>query len=238
MELENGLENKFELNVNLEKEQKNFFDTTLGKVINSGLDFGLRAILPDMIENQIINIKDALFENGIKDGIQTAVDSIIDFGKSVSGIFTGKFDNMTQVETAIGNGGIIDTVSNLIDKSLIKVQQKGIINYQVKNLITKGKDIILNNVTTSLKNEMKFQENAIYEIENYINDFNDFFNNKDFEGMTKEYNKIKDKLEKVIPLENIMKEISRTEIVYNLIKNNGNNFNLSEGEIEFIKKIN
>lgn len=238
MELENGLENKFELNVNLEKEQKNFFDTTLGKVINSGLDFGLRAILPDMIENQIINIKDALFENGIKDGIQTAVDSIIDFGKSVSGIFTGKFDNMTQVETAIGNGGIIDTVSNLIDKSLIKVQQKGIINYQVKNLISKGKDIILNNVTTSLKNEMKFQENAIYEIENYINDFNDFFNNKDFEGMTKEYNKIQDKLEKVIPLENIMKEISRTEIVYNLIKNNGNNFNLSEGEIEFIKKIN
>lgn len=238
MELENELENKFELNVNLEKEQKNFFDTTLGKVINSGLDFGLRAILPDMIENQIINIKNALFENGIKDGIQTAVDSIIDFGKSVSGIFTGKFENMSQVETAIGNGGIIDTVSDLIDKSLVKVQQKGIIGYQVKNLITKGKDIILNNVTTSLKNEMKFQENSIYEIENYINNFNDFFNNKDFEGMTKEYNKIQDKLEKVIPLENIMREISRTEIVYNLIKNNGNNFNLSEGEIEFIKKIN
>ena len=238
MELENELENKFELNVNLEKEQKNFFDTTLGKVINSGLDFGLRAILPDMIENQIINIKDALFENGIKDGIQTAVDPIIDFGKSVSGIFTGKFENMSQVETAIGNGGIIDTVSDLIDKSLVKVQQKGIIGYQVKNLITKGKDIILNNVTTSLKNEMKFQENSIYEIENYINNFNDFFNNKDFEGMTKEYNKIQDKLEKVIPLENIMREISRTEIVYNLIKNNGNNFNLSEGEIEFIKKIN
>ena len=238
MELENELENKFELNVNLEKEQKNFFDTTLGKVINSGLDFGLRAILPDMIENQIINIKDALFENGIKDGIQTAVDSIIDFGKSVSGIFTGKFENMSQVETAIGNGGIIDTVSDLIDKSLVKAQQKGIIGYQVKNLITKGKDIILNNVTTSLKNEMKFQENSIYEIENYINNFNDFFNNKDFEGMTKEYNKIQDKLEKVIPLENIMREISRTEIVYNLIKNNGNNFNLSEGEIEFIKKIN
>ena len=238
MELENELENKFELNVNLEKEQKNFFDTTLGKVINSGLDFGLRAILPDMIENQIINIKDALFENGIKDGIQTAVDSIIDFGKSVSGIFTGKFENMSQVETAIGNGGIIDTVSDLIDKSLVKIQKKGIIGYQVKNLITKGKDIILNNVTTSLKNEMKFQENSIYEIENYINNFNDFFNNKDFEGMTKEYHKIQDKLETVIPLENIMREISRTEIVYNLIKNNGNNFNLSEGEIEFIKKIN
>ena len=238
MELENELENKFELNVNLEKEQKNFFDTTLGKVINSGLDFGLRAILPDMIENQIINIKDALFENGIKDGIQTAVDSIIDFGKSVSGIFTGKFENMSQVETAIGNGGIIDTVSDLIDKSLVKVQQKGIIGYQVKNLITKGKDIILNNVTTSLKNEMKFQENSIYEIENYINNFNDFFNNKDFEGLTKEYNKIQDKLEKEIPIENIMREVSRTEIVYNLIKNNGNNFNLSEGEIEFIKKIN
>lgn len=83
MEIENEIENdkKIENNVNLEKEQKNFFDTTLGKVIDTGLDIGLRAILPDLIEDQVINIKNALIDNGINDGIHTAVDSIIDFGK-------------------------------------------------------------------------------------------------------------------------------------------------------------
>ena len=240
MEIENEIENdkKIENNVNLEKEQKNFFDTTLGKVIDTGLDIGLRAILPDLIEDQVINIKNALIDNGINDGIHTAVDSIIDFGKSFSGIFTGKFDNIEQVETAIGQGGIIDTTSDLLDKAIIKIYQKGIIGSQIKNLITKGKDLILSNVSSNLKNEINLQEKSFSDIEENIANFNNFYNNKDFEGMTKEYNKIQSELKKLIPLENVLNETKRIDILYNLIKNNGHNFNLNENEISFIQKMN
>lgn len=229
---------KIENNVNLEKEQKNFFDTTLGKVIDTGLDIGLRAILPDLIEDQVINIKNALIDNGINDGIHTAVDSIIDFGKSFSGIFTGKFDNIEQVETAIGQGGIIDTTSDLLDKAIIKIYQKGIIGSQIKNLITKGKDLILSNVSSNLKNEINLQEKSFSNIEENISNFNNFYNDKDFEGMTKEYNKIQSELKKLIPLENVLNETKRIDILYNLIKNNGHNFNLNENEISFIQKMN
>lgn len=240
MEIENEIENdkKIENNVNLEKEQKNFFDTTLGKVIDTGLDIGLRAILPDLIEDQVINIKNALIDNGINDGIHTAVDSIIDFGKSFSGIFTGKFDNIEQVETAIGQGGIIDTTSDLLDKAIIKIYQKGIIGSQIKNLITKGKDLILSNVSSNLKNEINLQEKSFSDIEENIANFNNFYNNKDFEGMTKEYNKIQSELKKLFPLENVLNETKRIDILYNLIKNNGHNFNLNENEISFIQKMN
>lgn len=240
MEIENEIENdkKIENNVNLEKEQKNFFDTTLGKVIDTGLDIGLRAILPDLIEDQVINIKNALIDNGINDGIHTAVDSIIDFGKSFSGIFTGKFDNIEQVETAIGQGGIIDTTSDLLDKAIIKIYQKGIIGSQIKNLITKGKDLILSNVSSNLKNEINLQEKSFSNIVENISNFNNFYNNKDFEGMTKEYNKIQSELKKLIPLENVLNETKRIDILYNLIKNNGHNFNLNENEISFIQKMN
>lgn len=240
MEIENEIENdkKIENNVNLEKEQKNFFDTTLGKVIDTGLDIGLRAILPDLIEDQVINIKNALIDNGINDGIHTAVDSIIDFGKSFSGIFTGKFDNIEQVETAIGQGGIIDTTSDLLDKAIIKIYQKGIIGSQIKNLITKGKDLILSNISSNLKNEINLQEKSFSNIEENISNFNNFYNNKDFEGMTKEYNKIQSELKKLIPLENVLNETKRIDILYNLIKNNGHNFNLNENEISFIQKMN
>ena len=240
MEIENEIENdkKIENNVNLEKEQKNFFDTTLGKVIDTGLDIGLRAILPDLIEDQVINIKNALIDNGINDGIHTAVDSIIDFGKSFSGIFTGKFDNIEQVETAIGQGGIIDTTSDLLDKAIIKIYQKGIIGSQIKNLITKGKDLILSNVSSNLKNEINLQEKSFSDIEENIANFNNFYINKDFDGMTKEYNKIQSELKKLFPLENVLNETKRIDILYNLIKNNGHNFNLNENEISFIQKMN
>ena len=198
----------------------------------------MRAILPDLIEDQVINIKNALIDNGINDGIHTAVDSIIDFGKSFSGIFTGKFDNIEQVETAIGQGGIIDTTSDLLDKAIIKIYQKGIIGSQIKNLITKGKDLILSNVSSNLKNEINLQEKSFSNIEENISNFNNFYNDKDFEGMTKEYNKIQSELKKLIPLENVLNETKRIDILYNLIKNNGHNFNLNENEISFIQKMN
>ena len=45
-------------------EQKNFLETTLGKTINTGLDIGLRALLPNVIEDQIIDIKDTILKEG------------------------------------------------------------------------------------------------------------------------------------------------------------------------------
>ena len=55
--MENILENEIKLENNLvnEKEQNNFLETTLGKTINTGIDIGIRALLPDYIEEQIID---------------------------------------------------------------------------------------------------------------------------------------------------------------------------------------
>ena len=62
----NNLEknNQIEINNEIvnEQEQKSFLETTLGRVINTGIDIGIRAILPDFIEDQIIEIKDTLLE--------------------------------------------------------------------------------------------------------------------------------------------------------------------------------
>ena len=55
--------------------------------------------------------------------------------------------------------------------------------------------------------------------------------------MKKESKKIQNKLKTKIPLENILKHVRQTENIYNLIKNNGNNFELSQDELEIIKKI-
>ena len=48
--------------------------------------------------------------------------------------------------------------------------------------------------------------------------------------MTEEDNKIEKEQEKIIPLENVIKETKRIKAIHNLIKNNGQNFNITEEE--------
>lgn len=39
------------------QEQNNFLNTTVGKVVNTAIDLGLRWVLPNFIEDQVIDIK-------------------------------------------------------------------------------------------------------------------------------------------------------------------------------------
>ena len=118
--LDNNIETSKELVT--EKEQNNFLETTFGQVINSAIDIGIRALLPNFLEDGIINVKNTLLKQGLAEGIQTVVKEGINLGKSVLGIFTGKFDDVGQMQTAIQKGGIIDSTSDLLDTILSKVQ--------------------------------------------------------------------------------------------------------------------
>lgn len=228
-----------ELNVELNKnvEKNNFLNSVLGKTINTAIDIGLRAILPDLIENQVIDIKNALLQNGLKAGIDTAVNSAINLGKSAVGIVTGNFENMDQVKMAVGNGGIVDTVSNVLDKAINTTYKKGYIDKTVTSIIKNGKNVLLNNITNNIKSELDQQTNSVEKLEKYVNNWKEYYNNKDFEGMTKEYNKIKTQINKVIPLENILRETRKVETLHELIKNNGQNFNITEAEKNIIENF-
>ena len=107
------------------KEQQNgFLNSTIGKVINTAIDLGLRWALPDFIENQVIDVKNSLVKGGLKEGIDKAVESAVEIGKTVSNIFTGKFDSISQAQNAIKNGGIIDSVSDVLDSALAVTSKK------------------------------------------------------------------------------------------------------------------
>ena len=217
-------------NINLEKSNNNFLNNIFGKTINTAIDIGLRAILPDLIENQIIDIKNSLLENGLKAGINTAINSAVDFGKSAAGIVTGNFENINQVKIAIGNGGIVDNISTVLDKVINTVYQKGYINRNTKNLIKNGKNVLLNNVSNNIKSQLEEQTNAVEKLEKYLNNWKMSYNKKDFSSMEKIYNKIEEQSQKIIPLENIINETKQIKAIHNLIKNNGQNFEISEEE--------
>lgn len=217
-------------NINIGENKNNFFNNIIGKTINNAIDIGLRSLLPDLIENQIIDIKNSLLENGLKSGIDTAINSTIDFGKSAAGIVTGNFENISQVKTAIGDGGIIDTISDLLDKVINKSYEKGYINKTVFSIIKNGKNVLLDNITNNIKSELDEQSNSVEKLEKYLKNWEEQYKKKDFEKMEEEYSKIEKESEKIIPLENVVKQTQRVKVLHKLIKNNGQNFNITEDE--------
>lgn len=228
-----GLENTV---VN-ENTQKSFLETTLGKTINTAVDIGIRALLPDFIDEQVINIKNNLINNGLKEGISKTIDDAIDVGKSAMGIVTGNFENVNQMQMAVKTGGIIDGVSSLLDTVVDKAKSSGLIDSNVAKTIKQGKNVILNNVESNIESTFTNQLKSVEYTNKYINNWKDYYNNKDFEGMEKEYNKIKRELKNLVPLEQTINEARTIENLHNLIKNNGQNFNLTHEQMELAEKL-
>ena len=237
----NNLEknNQIEINNEIvnEQEQKSFLETTLGKVINTGIDIGIRAILPDFIEDQAINLKDNLLSYGLKEGIQKTITDAIDLGKSAIGIFTGNFENISQMQNAVQSGGLIDGVSSLLDTVVEKVQQTGIIDYNIANALKQGKNIILNNIESNIEKTFTSQLESMENLENYMNEWKKDFEKKDFNQMEKTYEKLENELKNLVPIEKTISQARIIENLHTLIKNNGQNFNLSAEQIALAEKL-
>lgn len=90
------------------------------------------------------------------------------------------------------------------------------------------------NIEATLNNQI----NSAKKVENYINNWKDYYNQKDFAGMQKEYNKIEKELKELVPIENTLNSARYVENIHNLIKNNGQNFEFSNEELELAKKLN
>ncbi len=233
------INNNIDLDRNLvnANTQKKFLESTIGKTINTAIDIGIRTILPNMVEDQVINIKDNLLNYGLKEGISKTINDAIDLGKSAVGVVTGNFENISQMRNAVKSGGIIDGMSSLLDTIIDKVKQAGLINYTIAQTIKQGKNIILNNIENNIENTFDKQYASIENTEKYISNWKNYFEEKNFKGMEKEYNKIEKQLKNIAPIENTINEARKIEILHNLIKNNGQDFNLTQEQIELTKKL-
>lgn len=242
-EITNEIENEVANNalneeIDVENEQNQFLESTFGKVINTGCDIALRTLLPNAIEDEVIEIKNVIFNEGIKNGIKTAIDSAINLGKSAIGIVTGKFETVSQAYTAVKSGGIIDSASKIIDNAVKAANENGLINNTTAKVIKKGKNVVKDCLSSSIEENFMEQVDGVEKVGKYINNWNECLEQKDLKGMTREYNKIKKKLETLLPIENTIQEARGIENVQTLIKNKGNSLeNISEDELKLAKII-
>ncbi len=238
--LDNGLNNNIKENIDektIETKQNNFLGKSIGKAINTAIDTGLRIILPNSIEDGIIDIKNSLFGEGLKDAIKTAINSAINLGKSAIGIVTGKFENVSQAYTAIKSGGIIDTTSKVLDSAIKSANKNGLIKDGTAKIIKKGKNVVKECISSNIEKTFMEQVDSIEKIGKYITNWNKCLQTKDLKGMEREYKKIEDKLENVLPLEETLDQVEAISNIQKLIKNKGGIENLSEEEIQLAKKL-
>lgn len=231
----NEIENKN--NINIYEKQRNFLESDLGKTINSALDIGLKAALPNLIEDQVIEIKNTILEQGFKEGIKEVINSGIEIGKSITGVVTGNFENISQVQLAIKNGGILDSISTLLDMSINLAKNKNLINNSLAKILKQSKNTIINSVNDKIEETLSNQLKSLEKLEKYCDNWKEYYEKRDFSGMEKSYRSIENYLNKVMPLENTINEARKIQNIHSLIKNNGKNFDISNNELELAQKL-
>ncbi len=180
-EIEQKIDNNVlnEQEENIEKKQEKFLEGTFGKIINTGFDIALRAILPNVVEDEIIDIKNTIINDGFKEGIKIAVESAKNIGKSITGIFTGNFETVSQAYNAIKAGGIIESTSKLIDNAVKSAEKNNLIKSSTAKVIKKSKNVVKDCVTDKIEEDFMSQVEGIEKVGKYIENWKNCLTNKD-----------------------------------------------------------
>ena len=219
------------------QKQNNFIETAIGKAVDFGLDVGIKAIAPNFIEEQVIDIKDNIFKHGLKEGIRTTVEDTVSAGKELMGIVKGGFIDTNQMKDVANSKDLLKSISGLIDFALNKVKPNGELTQTIISGIKGGKDLIVGNISNNIEDTFQNQYNKLNNVNTYINNWEKSYSQKDFSKMNKEYNKIVNEMEELAPIENIIIKANSIENLHNIIKNNGQNFNLTQNQLELINKF-
>ena len=148
---------------------------------------------------------------------------------------TGKFENLSQAHTAIKRGGLIDGISELVDNTVSFAQKRNKISTGTSRAIKKGKNAILSTISSNIEEAFFEQVNSLKKVGKYIENWKKYYNQKDWSGMEKEYQKLKQQLSTVMALDSTITEAKKIENIHNLLKNKGKEYSFSEEEKELIE---
>lgn len=108
---------------------------------------------------------------------------------------------------------------------------------EAAKLIKKSKNSIMDALNSNIESEFLGQLESIDKINKYEENWKSFYEDKNFDGMDKEYKKIKTELEKVMPIEQTLRSARTLETLHLLMKNKGEKFELSNEEIELANQL-
>ncbi len=220
----------------ISKSQNDFIGDMFKNALNFGIDIGIKALVPDLIEDQVLDIKDSILENGFSDGINTLIKKVDEFKNSIKGIFTGNFNTIQEINTATKQGGIIKTVSKGISKGIDAGVKSGAIPKPVGHIIKAGKTTILNEFSSSLESQIKKEMKKFDTLNELNKKWYDALDKRDFNKMTKYTEKISELSKDLVKFSKIIEETKKIEELHNFIKEN-NSFDFAVGTDGALMKL-
>lgn len=226
---------------NLKERQNGFLNSSFGQAVDSAVNTGLKIILPDKIEDEIIEVKNALVQGGFKEATSKAIEVSIGKGKEILGAAGEIFTDISDVKKAVEKGGMIGGISKAIDVTLDNVKSSKLLPKEITNLIKAGKNLILDNVSKEVDNTLNDQAKAIEKIDKYCTSWENALEKGNIKTMEKQIANIDKQLEEVTPLVDTIKKVNEIKNQHEILKNkekNGEELKLTEEEKELCKKFN
>ena len=228
------MNNTLTLNLNeekeiaLEKQSKNILDT-ISDAFSNAVKKGTELIkLPD---NWGEEVKAGLEKIDIKEIGESVVETALKTGLKKLGVKTSTFNSVKGVIDAVKEGDLkqgLDSGMNTV-VGLLKIPTS------IKTLIKNGKDVILDQVfEDELKTVMTKQKNTISRINKKCIQMEDAFQKNDTKTLDRISKTLRTDLEKVMPIENVIRKGEKILNQYQLYKNKGNK-ELTQDEVEVCK---
>ena len=211
-------------------KQESVLSEILNTTINWSIDAGLRYILPDSIENEVIKIKNDFINGNAAQKIIDNIKNIFNFGKENN---NKEILNINELKDILKSPETLKVLTNTVDSLLNKsIQKEG-----VKITQEDSKKIISENIENKLNDEIENQIKSFKKIEEYKSEWYKNYEDKDLEKMNKTLKKIKKEFKNILPIENTIKEIRKIENLNELIKSKGGDFNITEEEKELANRL-